>query len=186
VSVVLGLVTLEEALSRGESAGVITSPQSVSAKTAGDGKRWRAVAVALVALSAVAGLVGFRIAGPGAAASKPAVTRPVPPADVELVRDGDGALVQIVATDPQDVLIAYCALGPAPCEPQELFYGSPPDPGQRLGVLRQAGGPRAAIEIRRRGGIYDWAAGDGIAPIPLRTVPADAGVALPVGRRPGR
>jgi hypothetical protein len=182
VSVVLGLVTLEDALSHRAPRRPVRPRPPRSAPPV-ETRRGREVPLAIAALALVAVLAGYRFVERRTRDVPELLTRPALPASAELVHDDRGTLVGIRAADPESVLIAYCAAGPAPCRPRELAYGSRPEAGLRLGVVERAGAALpAAIEIRRRGGVHDWFAGDGTG-IALRSVPARKGAAVPVGTR---
>jgi hypothetical protein len=181
VSVVLGLLTLEQALSRPAPRRAAVRVESRQADRR-EASRIKAVLGIQAALSVVAALVVFRAAGRASDGEAGPLVRPALPSGTELLHDDDGKLVWIRSATPERVLTAYCAAGPVACEPHELAYGARPEAGLRFGVVRRDAAPPLAIEIRRRVGVHDWVAGDG-TDIPLRPAPPRAGVAIPIGRR---
>lgn len=86
--------------------------------------------------------------------------------------DGQGELVQVSASDPQSVLLAFCNVGRGAYlrDPLGLVKAPPPERGTLLGVFRDhedLSVPRA-IRIWRDPRSQRWFAGDGKAPIVAR------------------
>jgi hypothetical protein len=100
----------------------------------------------------------------------------------ELFSDGEGRIVRVVGSSPDDVLATYCrhaaqggalvALGVAPAAESTAV---------RIGILRGPGEPRAllAIPIRSDAGSGRWYAGDGLRPLVPSDAPAGVEQGLP-------
>jgi hypothetical protein len=87
------------------------------------------------------------------------------PVQPTIRRDDSGLPVEIRSADPQSVLLSYCrSLEGGFCDPVELAWTEPLQPGLRVGVFRAFHDLRA-IEIRRDPLTRQWVAGDGRGPV---------------------
>jgi hypothetical protein len=153
------------------------------------------VAVALIFLRpqagpAQSGIVGILPRDPIAIA--PDVPPPVAtvrlgrPEQTSRRQDAAGQIVEISGPDPQSVLVAYCQGGTAGTrKPIEILPAVPPDPAQRLGLLRtfsEEGTSLRVISIRKDPETEAWVAGNGSRPIisgiPPPQPPGTRGVAV--------
>lgn len=164
-------ISLGEALRKHAAAGrtkVVRAERD--ARSSGRKIGWSLVGAALLATAAVG--VWFlstrapEVDDPGSAAeSRQAVFWK----HVELQTDKMGRVVSVSAPDPTGVLRGFCRPEPSRqrCDPVEIRAAVSGAPGLRWGVFRATdknSGLRA-IEIRRKGAVRSWTAGDGSGPI---------------------
>jgi len=102
----------------------------------------------------------FQMTSARGSANDEAPVRYVPPPP-EIVRDEDGQVVEIRASDPGAVLTGFCqSSSEGLCEPVELAWSDPPHAEKRFGIYRSFYDLRA-IEIRRDPSTRKWVAGNG-------------------------